>query len=52
MQSNNRKIYLDGLRILAIFLVLFTHTGTNGNKLYMVVSGGGTTESIYNVRLS
>lgn len=39
IQTNNRKIYLDVLRILAIFLVLFTHTGTNGNKLYMVVSG-------------
>jgi len=30
----NRKIYLDILRIMAIFLVLFTHTGVRGAKLY------------------
>lgn len=32
----NRKIYLDILRITAIFLVLFTHTGIRGSKLYTV----------------
>lgn len=35
-----RKIYLDVLRILAIFLVLFTHTGLNGNKLYTITPKG------------
>lgn len=37
--TNNhyRKIYLDILRVLAIFLVLFTHTGLNGNKLYIIL---------------
>lgn len=38
MQTENkkvdRKVYLDILRIFAIFLVLFAHTGTMGNKLY------------------
>lgn len=32
----NRKIYLDILRIIAIFLVLFTHTGIRGSKLYTI----------------
>lgn len=35
---SNRKVYLDVLRILAIFLVLFTHTGLDGNKLYTVAT--------------
>lgn len=39
MRGNKRKLYLDVLRILAIFLVLFTHTGTDGAKIY-TISGG------------
>lgn len=35
-KSDNRKLYLDFLRIFAIFLVLFTHTGTMGSKLYTI----------------
>lgn len=34
----NRKIYLDILRIMAIFLVLFTHTGIRGSKLYTITN--------------
>lgn len=37
-QNQGRKIYLDILRIIAIFLVLFTHSGEDGNKLYRIVS--------------
>ena len=37
--SQTRKAYLDALRILAIFLVLFNHTGVNGYALYMVRRG-------------
>lgn len=41
MQKNaDRKIYLDILRILAIFLVLFTHTGELGSKLYTITDKG------------
>lgn len=36
IQNNNRKLYLDVLRIFAIFLVLFTHTGIEGAKLYTI----------------
>lgn len=36
--SFNRKVYLDILRITAIFLVLFTHTGIRGSKLYTVTN--------------
>lgn len=32
----NRKYYLDIAKIVAIFLVLFTHTGSIGNKLYTI----------------
>lgn len=35
-KSDSRKLYLDFLRIFAIFLVLFTHTGTMGSKLYTI----------------
>lgn len=28
--GDKRKIYLDILRIIAIFLVIFNHTGTQG----------------------
>ena len=31
-----RKIYLDFLRIIAIFMVLFNHTGTSGFVLFTV----------------
>lgn len=31
-----RKVYLDALRIIAIYMVLFTHTGTAGNMLFTV----------------
>lgn len=34
----NRKIYLDILRIMAIYLVLFTHTGIRGPKLYTITN--------------
>lgn len=34
----NRKIYLDILRIMAIFFVLFTHTGIRGSKLYTITN--------------
>lgn len=37
-EENERKVYLDILRILAIFLVLFTHTGEKGSKLYTIVN--------------
>lgn len=37
-KNTNRKIYLDVLRILAIFLVLFAHTGKMGTKLYMTTN--------------
>jgi len=37
--KNHRKEYLDVLRIVAIFLVLFTHTGINGSKLYTISEG-------------
>ena len=37
-QIGNRKIYLDMVRIFAIFLVLFTHTGKSGPKLYTICS--------------
>jgi len=36
MYVGKRKTYLDIIRILAIFMVLFAHTGTMGNKLYTV----------------
>lgn len=32
----DRKHYLDIVRIFAIFLVLFTHTGEMGNKIYII----------------
>lgn len=38
--KTSRKFYLDILRVMAIFLVLFTHTGLNGNKLYTVTTKG------------
>jgi len=39
VKNKERKIYLDIIRILAIFLVLFTHTGTNGVKMYTISKG-------------
>ena len=38
--KTSRKFYLDILKVMAIFLVLFTHTGLNGNKLYTVTTKG------------
>lgn len=35
-QEKGRILYLDILRILAIFLVLFTHTGTRGNHVWTI----------------
>ncbi|MBR0147896.1 MAG: acyltransferase [Lachnospiraceae bacterium] len=37
--KKQRKIYFDLIRILAIFLVLFTHTHEVGSKLYMLREG-------------
>lgn len=34
--GNNRKVHLDVLRIIAIFLVLFTHTNTKGYALFTI----------------
>lgn len=31
-----RKVYLDAIRIIAIYMVLFTHTNTAGNMLFTV----------------
>ncbi len=38
MIKSKHKVYLDLLRILAIYLVLFSHTGLIGNKLYTTAS--------------
>ena len=35
-QSKRRTVYLDFIRIIAIYMVLFTHTGTNGFVLFLV----------------
>ncbi len=34
--DNGRKVYIDILRIIAVFLVIFTHTGDFGSKLYVM----------------
>lgn len=39
MENNSkakRKIYIDFIRIIAIYMVLFHHTDTNGYLLYTV----------------
>lgn len=36
MKLNNRKLYIDFLRVLAIYMVLFNHTGTKGFVLFTV----------------
>lgn len=36
LPENNRKVYLDLLRIVAIFMVLYNHTGTKGYVLFTV----------------
>ena len=35
-----RKIHIDILRILALFLVIYTHTGEQGMHYYITVDGG------------
>lgn len=35
-----RESFLDIVRIFAVFLVLFTHTGLRGNKLYQITPNG------------
>ena len=37
--KKQRKIYFDLIRIVAIFLVLFTHTHELGSKLYTLREG-------------
>ena len=32
----DRKTYIDAVKILAIFLVLFNHTGTKGYVLFLI----------------
>ena len=36
MVKKSRSVYLDILRILAVLLVIFTHTGGIGAKMYTV----------------
>lgn len=41
LHNNNaikRYDYLDSLRVFAVFLVLFTHTGTIGNQIWSVTN--------------
>lgn len=42
-----RKVYLDLLRILAVYLVIFTHTGDIGSKLYVYGSYNTWRNCIY-----
>ncbi len=32
----NRKIYIDFLKIIAVYMVLFNHTGTDGFVLFTI----------------
>ena len=41
MYLNKRDSSLDVLRIVAIFFVLFTHTGSMGSKIYTGLEPGG-----------
>ncbi len=34
--DNGREVYIDILRIIAVFFVIFTHTGNFGSKLYIM----------------
>lgn len=46
-KTSNRKVYLDLIRIIAVCLVIFTHTGDKGSKLYMYADYGTLKNWIY-----
>lgn len=45
--ESSRKIYLDVIRVAAAFLVIFTHTGNLGSKLYAFGDYGLIRNGIY-----
>lgn len=45
--GQERRIYLDIIRIVATFLVIFTHTGDIGSKLYIYGNFGAFRKAIY-----
>lgn len=47
--SDTHYVYMDIIRILATYLVIFTHTGDIGSKLYIYGNYDGTRKLIYMV---
>lgn len=45
--ANTHYVYMDIIRILATYLVIFTHTGNLGSKLYIYGSYDKTHKLIY-----
>lgn len=45
--ESNRKVYMDIIRVIAVFLVIFTHTGNIGSKLYVFGDYGTIRNAIY-----
>lgn len=43
----NRKVYIDVIRVVAAFLVIFTHTGNIGSKLYVHDDYGLIRNAVY-----
>ena len=46
-KNTTREVYLDMIRIVAVFLVIFTHTGDIGSKLYVFGDYGTLRNAIY-----